>query len=58
MSRKDYQAIADAIRPAVAASKAYSGEEMAKIVAERIATALQEDNPRFKREVFMKACGL
>lgn len=47
MSRKDYRAIAEAIREA---------ESLPDVVA-KIATALKADNYRFDRARFTRACG-
>ena len=52
MSRKDYRAIADAIR-------SVDGSYLLRLtIADRIADVMASDNPRFKRDVFLSACGL
>lgn len=52
MSRKDYRAIADAIR-------GVGGDYFIRLqIADRIADVLALDNPRFKRDVFLSACGV
>lgn len=60
MSRKDYEAIAAAIKRASALYGPYGFMDQTigiKTAAESIALALQADNPRFDRERFMQACG-
>lgn len=56
MSRKDYVAIASAIR-SVADSTALHLSDALVLTAERIADKLQADNPRFDRVKFLTACG-
>jgi len=57
MTRKDYILIAAAIQSAMI--QGYSGAEWARqCVAHNIALALANDNPRFDRERFLKACGV
>lgn len=59
MTRKDYILIAEAIT-AEANEWSDQPEAFAAIghTASRIASALQRDNPRFNRAMFMNACGL
>lgn len=59
MTRKDYILIAAAIHPVTTASH-LSGEEVsgARRVAERIAAALAEENPRFDKGRFLAALGV
>jgi len=58
MSRKDYCAIAEAIRSTRAITDDGHGQTLAvDIVAERIADVMAKDNPRFDRERFYRACG-
>jgi hypothetical protein len=56
MSRKDYVALAEAIRAEV---DRFAGIEHAQVAlentAERIARVLYEDNPNFNREKFLYA---
>lgn len=47
-SRKDYETIASALR---------SSGGCTREVAEKLATKLAADNPRFRRDIFMKAAG-
>jgi hypothetical protein len=58
MTRKDYQLIADAIN----LSKWSSGNdihlETIGIVAQDLATKLEQDNPWFDRAKFLTACGV
>lgn len=52
MSRKDYRAIADAIR-------SVGGDYFLRLqIADRIADVMSADNPRFRRDTFLEACGL
>ena len=63
MTRKDYILIADAIRAALIdpetgialPEREASGVHVAAL---RLADVLGQDNPRFKRETFLKACSL
>jgi hypothetical protein len=58
MTRKDYILIADAI---ATARKVEQGDTVLVSVAHlanTLATELQIDNPRFNREIFLKACGV
>ncbi len=57
MSRKDYVAIAEAIR---AETDEWSSREQANavyFVAKRLARKFQQDNNRFDTSRFMAACG-
>lgn len=61
MTRKDYQLIANTL----AAERAYHADlgqayaaETVESVAARLADELADDNPRFDRERFLKACGV
>jgi len=64
MTRKDYILIADAIRDALAADIEFdiampereaSGIHRAAL---RLSDRLEQDNPLFDREMFLKACSL
>lgn len=60
MTKKDYELIAGAISFAV---DKYDGEDWTMLgagaaIAGLIADELAEDNPRFNREMFLKACGV
>lgn len=53
MTKKDYELIASAIH------KMSSLDHGAHLyVADMLAVTLKQDNPRFKRDVFLKACGI
>lgn len=62
MTRKDYQLIAGAFRRARdyndSAAKSAGHQVGTADAAIMLASALQEDNPRFDRERFLKACGV
>lgn len=55
MSRKDYVAIAAALRSALAAG---AEERSIAEAARRIADAMAVGNPRFDRARFLAACGV
>ena len=56
MTRKHYVAIAEILR---ARKGIWSTAELArKDIAERIADTMANDNPRFDRARFLKACGV
>lgn len=54
MTRKDYVIIAEVI----ANSQGLTRGGIMDTLAERMAEALQADNPRFDREKFLVACGV
>lgn len=56
MTRKDYQLIADVIK-ATAAAKSTVAPTL-HCLALNLSVELQKDNPRFKPEYFLKACGI
>lgn len=61
MTRKDYVAIAAAIHRtgmAVNIGQKKSAEYALKLAATDIAATMANDNPRFDRERFLKACGV
>jgi hypothetical protein len=58
MTRKDYVILAKAIHTAFRQSQSEGEILMVTAVAKEIASALQEDNPAFKYERFLKACGV
>lgn len=61
MTRKDYVAIAAAIHRtgmAITIGPKKSAEYTLKLAASDIAATMANDNPRFDRERFLKACGV
>ena len=60
MTGKDYQLIADVIK-ATAANRPTAPQGWTptlRALALNLSVELQKDNPRFKPEYFMKACGI
>lgn len=67
MTHKDYNAISAAIKSTVPEYRDTDSETVHNfketqravtgVVAEQIAQAMQADNPNFKKERFMSACG-
>lgn len=60
MTKKDYELIAQALADV---SGNYEGEDwtvsgVLGLVSWKLADALQATNPRFNRELFLKACGV
>lgn len=59
MTRKDYKLIADIIRQqTVNTDSKFGGVIYPADLAAAIASALKHDNPRFRRDLFLKACGI
>lgn len=59
MTRKDYELIARALKRAAAEAQAEGHDlDALRTGAIELAYSLADDNPRFDRERFMKACGL
>ena len=58
MTRKDYVAIAAAIRKEVDAGPNKNGHTITQKIAENIADVMIRDNQRFDRSRFFKACGI
>ncbi len=62
MTKKDYIAIAAAIKQGVESSKRYAanGERVdeVRLIAERISRVMAEDNSRFDADKFITACGV
>lgn len=52
MTKKHYKLIAQAIKD----TNGFDG--CAKRIAEALAKALAQDNPRFNRSIFLEACGV
>jgi hypothetical protein len=57
MTCKDYQLIANALKNA-RDNHNPSHNTSCDIVAFHVASALESENPRFKRVTFLKACGV
>ena len=58
MSRKHYVILAKAIHTALKQCQSEGELLMVTAVAKEIASALHADNPAFKHERFMRACGV
>jgi hypothetical protein len=64
MTRKDYELIAGGIAYAKELSKTLGGideetrDRITLLIAQKIASELEMDNPRFNRALFLKACGV
>lgn len=59
MTKKDFEAFAAIVRSEMESnSSGTSGEATAVSFAEKLADYCAEMNPRFKRNLFYKACGL
>lgn len=60
MTRKDYKAIADAIRKAwdAATDSTDTAEEAMLLTIGNIGDIMAQDNPRFDRDKFERACGI
>lgn len=61
MTRKDYVAIAEVINQHVIQADAHqdiTGFFAISGIAAGIATVMENDNPRFDRDKFLKACGI
>ena len=56
MTRKHYEGIANALREVMEISDYELEEETVRWVALRLSAFLAEDNPRFDRQKFLKAC--
>lgn len=56
MTRKHYVGIANALREVMEVSDHELEEETVRWVALRLSAFLAEDNPRFDRDKFLKAC--
>jgi hypothetical protein len=57
MTRKHFEAIAKALANYNVESQASQAETVASI-ANALAREFKQDNPRFKKELFLKACGV
>lgn len=58
MSRKHYREVAKIINDAVESSDSPDGDAVARQIAAELARMFKADNPNFRREQFMDACGL
>jgi hypothetical protein len=60
MTRKDFELIARVLDSSAqsTAINPFTGKNIYVELAEDFAKALQEANPRFNRELFLKACGV
>lgn len=56
MSRKHYEGIANALREVMGISDHEIDGDTVRWVALRLSVFLAEDNPRFDRQKFLKAC--
>lgn len=57
MSRKHYRAVAEVIEQELPMRSTDPGYEKLYAVADALSVAFKQDNPNFKRAVFMDACG-
>lgn len=53
MTRKDYELIAETI-----ATAWHGSAELKADLVNRFADRLEDENPRFNREIFFRACGI
>lgn len=58
MTRKDYQAIAVIISSLADKYQFDEGRNIVAEIVEDLSDIFTDDNPRFDREKFVKACGL
>jgi hypothetical protein len=60
MTRKDFQLIADVISSIYKDFDCSPSEDTVSlsVIAEELATKLQDTNPRFNRDLFLTACGV
>ena len=59
MTRKDYEAIAAAIKEVVDSNRWFKGNlSGTQDTAKAVANVMAADNPRFDRARFLKACGV
>lgn len=62
MSREHYRKVAEMFHVERKTWEGLEGEDTAKavtfILANRLATMFQHDNPRFDRDKFLEACGI
>ena len=58
MTKKDYELIAEAIKTSRKVTQGESVLVSVAHLANTLATDLEIENPRFNREIFLKACGV
>ena len=58
MTKKHFEAFAREIRALITGGPMVTDDRVARAFAEVIVRIASQDNPRFDRERFMKACGL
>jgi hypothetical protein len=64
MTKKDYELIAGVITDTIFMSKIIgdidmeNAERVLSLLAGKLATELEAENPRFNRELFLDACGV
>ena len=58
MTRKDYEAIAERIARSVDKYQYDEGKNILAELVEDLAEEFAEENSRFNRDLFVKACGL
>ena len=58
MTRKDYRAIAAVFKATLNSNVVDSSSNDLSILATSLCIEFKKDNPRFKPELFLKACGL
>ena len=58
MTRKDYQTIAAVFKATLNSNVVDSNSKDLTILADSLCIEFKKDNPRFKPERFLKACGL
>jgi hypothetical protein len=64
MTKKDYELIAEVIADTTEMTQILSGldmdsaERVISLLAGKLASSLEMENPRFNREMFLKACGV
>lgn len=58
MTCKDYERIARCVAPFNSPNHANPGRLVAEAITQNLARALAENNPRFDRQRFLRACGV
>lgn len=57
MSTKDYKKIAGVFRDQLSRADCFDETRAIEVVAEQLCKVFSEDNPKFKRDLFLTACG-